>query len=109
MSETILDTIPVKDKSDLSRDVHSNAIINTNRSAYEMAVKRSKDAKKQRREGLVPCVLRKHHDLTVPSAQLASQQRGAMACSIQVYAALGLVADQHARNLDGRQGACPTS
>ena len=50
MSETILDTIPVKDKSDLSRDVHSNAIINTNRSAYEMAVKRSKDAKKQRDE-----------------------------------------------------------
>ena len=50
MSETILDTIPVKDKSDLSRDVHSNAIINTNRSAYEMAVKRSKDAQRQRDE-----------------------------------------------------------
>ena len=50
MNEKILDTIPVKDKSDLSRDVHSNAIINTNRNAYEMAVKRSKDAKKQRDE-----------------------------------------------------------
>tara|TARA_R110002153_G_scaffold50938_3_gene143279 strand:- start:217 stop:456 length:240 start_codon:yes stop_codon:yes gene_type:complete len=50
MSETILDTIPVKDKSDLSRDVHSNAIINTNRSAYEMAVKRSRDAQRQRDE-----------------------------------------------------------
>ena len=44
------ETIPVKDKSDLSRDVHSNAIINTNRSAYEMAVKRSRDAQRQRDE-----------------------------------------------------------
>jgi|TARA_B110000902_G_scaffold147562_1_gene170203 hypothetical protein len=43
-------TIPVKDKSDLSRDVHSNAIINTNRNAYEMAVKRSRDAQRQRDE-----------------------------------------------------------
>jgi hypothetical protein len=43
-------TIPVKDKSDLARDVHSNAIINTNRSAYEMAVKRSRDAQRQRDE-----------------------------------------------------------
>ena len=44
------ETIPVKDKSDLARDVHSNAIINTNRSAYEMAVKRSRDAQRQRDE-----------------------------------------------------------
>jgi hypothetical protein len=44
------ETIPVKDKSDLSRDVHSNAIINTNRNAYEMAVKRSRDAQRQRDE-----------------------------------------------------------
>ena len=58
MSETILDTIPVKDKSDLSRDVHSNAIINTNRNAYEMAVKRSKDAKKQRDE-MFPRILKR--------------------------------------------------
>jgi hypothetical protein len=43
-------TIPVKDKSDLARDVHSNAIINTNRNAYEMAVKRSRDAQRQRDE-----------------------------------------------------------
>ena len=43
-------TIPVKDKSDLSRDVHSNAIINTNRNAYEIAVKRSRDAQRQRDE-----------------------------------------------------------
>jgi hypothetical protein len=43
-------TIPVKDKSDLSRDLHSNAIINTNRNAYEMAVKRSRDAQRQRDE-----------------------------------------------------------
>ena len=42
--------IPVKDKSDLARDVHSGGIINTNRSAYEMAVKRSKDAQRQRDE-----------------------------------------------------------
>jgi hypothetical protein len=44
------ETIPVKDKSDLARDVHSNAIINTNRNAYEMAVKRSRDAQRQRDE-----------------------------------------------------------
>jgi hypothetical protein len=50
MSGRILDTIPVKDKSDLARDVHSNAIINTNRSAYETAVKRSRDAQRQRDE-----------------------------------------------------------
>ncbi len=42
--------IPVKDKSDLSRNVHSNAIISTNRSAYETAVKRSRDAQRQRDE-----------------------------------------------------------
>lgn len=42
--------IPVKGKSDLARDVHSGGIINTNRSAYETAVKRSKDAQRQRDE-----------------------------------------------------------
>ena len=42
--------IPVKDKSDLARDVHSGGIINTNRSAYETAVKRSRDAQRQRDE-----------------------------------------------------------
>ena len=42
--------IPVKGKSDLAIDVHSGGIINTNRSAYETAVKRSRDAQRQRDE-----------------------------------------------------------
>tara|TARA_R100000789_G_C2960305_1_gene137709 strand:- start:354 stop:581 length:228 start_codon:yes stop_codon:yes gene_type:complete len=42
--------IPVKDKSDLARDVHSNGIVNTNRSAYETAIKRARDAQRQRDE-----------------------------------------------------------
>jgi|TARA_B100001964_G_C14254636_1_gene611686 hypothetical protein len=42
--------IPVKDKSDLARDVHSSGIVNTNRSAYETAIKRARDAQRQRDE-----------------------------------------------------------
>ena len=40
--------IPVKDNSQLYRDSESNAIVNKNRTAYELAVKRSREAQKQR-------------------------------------------------------------
>ena len=42
--------LQVEDNSDLVRDTHSNAIVNTNRSAYEIAVKRAKEAQRQRDE-----------------------------------------------------------
>ena len=42
--------IPVKDNSHLYRDSESNAIVNKNRTAYELAVKRSREAQKQRDE-----------------------------------------------------------
>lgn len=40
--------IPVKDNSHLYRDSESNAIVNKNRTAYELAVKRSREAQRQR-------------------------------------------------------------
>jgi hypothetical protein len=42
--------VQVKDKRDLVRDIHSNAIVNKNKSAYELAKKRAEDAQKQRDE-----------------------------------------------------------
>ena len=42
--------VQVKDKADLIRDIHSNGIINNNKSAYALAKKRSEDAQKQRDE-----------------------------------------------------------
>jgi HPt (histidine-containing phosphotransfer) domain-containing protein len=42
--------VQVKDKSNLVRDIHSNAIVNNNKSAYELAKKRAEDAQKQRDE-----------------------------------------------------------
>jgi hypothetical protein len=42
--------LQVEDNSDLVRDTHSNAIVNTNRNAYEIAVKRAKEAQRQRDE-----------------------------------------------------------
>ena len=40
--------IQVEDRPDLVRDMNSGAIINKNRTAYEMAKKRSVDAQRQR-------------------------------------------------------------
>jgi len=40
----------VEDNKDLSRDMHSGAIVNTNKNAYERAVARSKAAQEQRDE-----------------------------------------------------------
>jgi hypothetical protein len=42
--------VQVKDKNNLIRDIHSNAIVNNNKSAYELAKKRAEDAQKQRDE-----------------------------------------------------------
>ena len=42
--------VQVKDKTDLIRDTHSNAIVNNNKGAYELAKKRAEAAQKQRDE-----------------------------------------------------------
>ena len=42
--------VQVKDKNDLVRDTHSNAIVNKNKGAYELAKKRAEAAQKQRDE-----------------------------------------------------------
>ncbi len=42
--------VPVEGHADLSRDSNSHAIVNRNRSAYEMAKKRAADAQRQRDE-----------------------------------------------------------
>ena len=42
--------VKVKDKADLIRDIHSNGIINNNKSAYALAKKRAEAAQKQRDE-----------------------------------------------------------
>lgn len=42
--------LQVEDKQDLVRDTSSNAIVNRNRNAYEIAKKRAEDAQKQRDE-----------------------------------------------------------
>jgi len=42
--------VQVKDKTDLIRDTHSNAIVNNNKSAYALAKKRAEAAQKQRDE-----------------------------------------------------------
>ena len=42
--------LKVEGHKDLARDVNSGAIINRNRSAYEMAKKRAAEARKQRDE-----------------------------------------------------------
>ena len=45
-----MDYLRVEGKTDLVRDVKSNAIINRNRNAYELAKKRAAEAQKQRDE-----------------------------------------------------------
>ena len=44
------DFVKVKDSPQLSRDQHSQAIVNTDTTAYERAIKRSKAAQAQRDE-----------------------------------------------------------
>ena len=43
-----MDRLRVKDNQDLERDLSSNAIVNTNKSAYELAKKRARDAQAER-------------------------------------------------------------
>ena len=43
-----MDRIQVQDKKDLERDVKSNGIVNTNKSALEKAKKRQADAQAER-------------------------------------------------------------
>jgi hypothetical protein len=42
--------VQVKNKDNLVRDTHSNAIVNNNKSAYALAKKRAEAAQKQRDE-----------------------------------------------------------
>jgi len=42
--------LKVEGKSDLVRDINTNAIVNKNRSAYEIAKRRATEAQKQRDE-----------------------------------------------------------
>ena len=43
-----MNRVKVEERKDLERDMKSNAIVNTNKSAYEMAKKRAKEAQKER-------------------------------------------------------------
>ena len=43
-----MDRLKVQDNQDLERDMSSSAIVNTNKNAYEMAKRRSRDAQKER-------------------------------------------------------------
>ena len=43
-----MDRVKVEERKDLERDMKSNAIVNTNKSAYEMAKIRAKEAQKER-------------------------------------------------------------
>ena len=43
-----MDRIQVQDNKDLERDVRSNGIVNTNKSSYELAKKRARDAQAER-------------------------------------------------------------
>ena len=45
-----MDYLQVEGKTDLVRDVKSGAIINRNRSAYELAKRRAEEAQRQRDE-----------------------------------------------------------
>ena len=45
-----MDRVKVQDNSNLERDLKSNAIVNTNRHAYELAKKRASAAQQQRDE-----------------------------------------------------------
>jgi hypothetical protein len=43
-----MDRIKVQDNNNLERDLNSNAIVNTNRQAYDLAKKRAAAAQKER-------------------------------------------------------------
>ena len=43
-----MDRVKVQDNKDLERDMSSNAVVNTNKTAYEIAKRRARDAQKER-------------------------------------------------------------
>ena len=43
-----MDRVKVEERKDFERDMKSNAIVNTNKSAYELAKRRAKEAQKER-------------------------------------------------------------
>ena len=43
-----MNRVKVEEKKDLERDMSSNAIVNTNKSAYDLAKRRAKEAQKER-------------------------------------------------------------
>tara|TARA_X000001036_G_scaffold150666_1_gene143140 strand:- start:366 stop:587 length:222 start_codon:yes stop_codon:yes gene_type:complete len=43
-----MDRVKVEERKDLERDMKSNAIVNTNKSAYDLAKRRAKEAQKER-------------------------------------------------------------
>ena len=43
-----MDRLKVQDNKDLERDMSSNAVVNTNKTAYEIAKRRARDAQKER-------------------------------------------------------------
>ncbi len=43
-----MNRVKVEENKDLERDMKSNAIVNTNKNAYEMAKRRARDAQKER-------------------------------------------------------------
>jgi hypothetical protein len=43
-----MDRVKVEENRNLERDMKSNAIVNTNKSAYELAKRRAKEAQKER-------------------------------------------------------------
>ena len=50
MEENILDLIPVEGHNSLGRDADSNAIVNTDDSAYEAYIKARNEARKKAKE-----------------------------------------------------------
>jgi len=43
-----MNRVKVEENKDLERDMKSNAIVNTNKNAYEIAKRRARDAQKER-------------------------------------------------------------
>tara|TARA_B100002019_G_C21236959_1_gene583300 strand:+ start:373 stop:600 length:228 start_codon:yes stop_codon:yes gene_type:complete len=62
--------IPVKDNVNLYRDSESTAIVNKNRTAYELAVKRSREAQRQRDD--IRCATREINHLKCEMREIKS-------------------------------------
>ena len=62
--------IPVKDNVNLYRDSESTAIVNKNRTAYELAVKRAREAQRQRDD--IRCATREINHLKCEMREIKS-------------------------------------